>query len=1137
MWCALLIAAATPEARAQSASPTIASVELRAPVSGTAYTLGEPVIAVVTFSEAVTVSRTPQLALRVGGATKQAIRYGSTEGGVKQWFRYIVRAEDLDANGVGIDANSLSLAGGSIAATDDGAAAALAHAAVAEDAARQVRGNLVAAPAVTAVRFSRSSLPLSGDTFGPGEVIKAFVQFDRAVAVTGTPRLGLRIGSATRQAARYSVPADDPLTLWFRYVVRTADADADGIAVAADALSLNGGTIALLGSAATAAGLTHAAVAADASRKVDGSAAVAATIASVVFGGVAPGGGSYARREAIWAIVAFDRAVTVVGTPQLGLSVGSATRQADFYTIGSDPLILWFRYVVQSGDADPDGVSIAANALALNGGSINISDGSIAATLTHDAVPADATRKVDATTAILPGVTGIELTAPIDGSTYTLGEPVVAIVTFSEAVEVTGTPRLALTIGGAGRNADWYGFTEGGAKQWFRYVVQAGDTDSDGVSVAADALDLNGGTIAADSDGEAAALTHAAVAADASRKVDGARTDAPSVTGVAFSGSPLSGDAYGLGEEIWVRVAFDRMVIGSGVPRLTLTVGSTPREARCSPSQITARLQMFCVYAVRAADADSDGVSIAANALSSRRSYLRLAGADVAATLTHAAVAADASRKVNGGSSAAPSVRLVGFITGPRTGDTFGLGEVIWAYVAFDRSVAFSGKPQLGLRIGSATRQASYTHSADLHFFRYVVQAGDTDSDGIAVAANALSLNGGTITLAGGSTAASLTHDAVAADASRKVDGSASAAPWVFAFGSLHAPADGKSYGRGETIWAYASFSHAVDVTGTPRLALTIGSAARQAEYAESGPSGRLLVFRYVVQSGDADGDGYSIAADSLSLNGGTIVLAGSSTAAGLTHAAVAADPARKVDGGTAVAAIAADSGGAPVAGEFVVAGLRDRTARAPAEPEASGATCDGVASVRQRRAWRWEISDDGSTGWTDVTSRNGSACTYVFVPAAADAGKFLRAYAPIDAVTSNAYESAPRAYTPVTSAVLASPSAAAGSAAWTAGADSPREGEAMAAGPLPDGKTARGVWRWERCDGPDDATNACTPLAPRGSDSWRYTPAAADAGSYLRAFVYYTSGGGTRTRAATSLAGPVAAAVGPTGQRGGGPR
>ena len=46
------------------------------------------------------------------------------------------------------------------------------------------------------------------------------------------------------------------------------------------------------------------------------------------------------------------------------------------------------------------------------------------------------------------------------------------------------------------------------------------------------------------------------------------------------------------------------------------------------------------------------------------------------------------------------------------------------------------------------------------------------------------------------------------------------------------------------------------------------------------------------------------------------------------------------------------------------------------------------------------------------------------------------------------------------------------------------------------------------------------------GTPSWSYTPAAADVGNYLRAFVYYSSGASTPvwTRAATGFTGAVAA-------------
>ena len=59
---------------------------------------------------------------------------------------------------------------------------------------------------------------------------------------------------------------------------------------------------------------------------------------------------------------------------------------------------------------------------------------------------------------------------------------------------------------------------------------------------------------------------------------------------------------------------------------------------------------------------------------------------------------------------------------------------------------------------------------------QYTVQGPDRDEDGISIAANALALNGGTIRYAGdGRTDAGLTHDAVADDPTRKVNGSQAA--------------------------------------------------------------------------------------------------------------------------------------------------------------------------------------------------------------------------------------------------------------------------------------------------------------------------------------------------------------------------
>ena len=90
----------------------------------------------------------------------------------------------------------------------------------------------------------------------------------------------------------------------------------------------------------------------------------------------------------------FSENVSVAGTPQLTLAVGGTNPTAT-YTSGSGGTALVFTYTIQAGDNDTDGISIGANALALDSGSI--SDGANNATLTHSAESANSSYLVDAT--------------------------------------------------------------------------------------------------------------------------------------------------------------------------------------------------------------------------------------------------------------------------------------------------------------------------------------------------------------------------------------------------------------------------------------------------------------------------------------------------------------------------------------------------------------------------------------------------------------------------------------------------------------------------------------------------------------------------------------------------------------------
>ena len=110
------------------------------------------------------------------------------------------------------------------------------------------------------------------------------------------------------------------------------------------------------------------------------------------------------------------------------------------------------------------------------------------------------------------------------------------------------------------------------------------------------------------------------------------------------------------------------------------------------------------------------------------------------------------------------------------------------------------------------------------------------------------------------------------------------------AFASEPAGGNQSVYTAGETIEVDLHFDRAVTVDtagGTPSVALTVGAGSRTAGYLR-GSDTRVLTFGYTVQAADMDADGVDLAADSLALNGGTIVGVSDGRAAALGHAALA---------------------------------------------------------------------------------------------------------------------------------------------------------------------------------------------------------------------------------------------------------
>ena len=129
------------------------------------------------------------------------------------------------------------------------------------------------------------------------------------------------------------------------------------------------------------------------------------------------------------------------------------------------------------------------------------------------------------------------------------------------------------------------------------------------------------------------------------------------------------------------------------------------------------------------------------------------------------------------------------------------------------------------------------------------------------------------------------------------MNGSLITPPAVTYIHFISSPARGDTYEPGETIEVLVLFDRTVNVTGSPQVALAIGTQNRHAAYSTSWDN-QHAHFSYKVQESDRDEDGISIGANSLLLNGGTIKHAGDATTdADLTHGALSADPARKVNG------------------------------------------------------------------------------------------------------------------------------------------------------------------------------------------------------------------------------------------------
>ena len=579
--------------RVDARSPALDSVRITSNAGADdTYKAGETIIVTAEFTEPVVrTSRTadPTLAIEVGENSRpMTLQTPSMNApATATWvFRYMVAADDNDADGVSIAANPLK--GDLVDAA--GNEATLTHPALGDDSEHMVdtkAPSIVGVPAITGH---------DNNLFVEGSTITATVTFDEEVDVTTTGsgavemRFNIGTGTGSEREARY-VSGDGSEMLTFSYVV--VEGDSGPLSVPADAI---------VGDVKDAAGNEAGVTPAVMSTPYTVDAAAPMLVGAPFITSTPPNGDTYATGDPITVRVGFDEPVVVDGVPRIYLTVGPKRRFASFVP-GNSGADLTFSYTVRPGDMDDDGVSIAANELKLTSGATikdkyGLSVASSQGTVAHPAVPDQSGHKVDA---VAPGIESVEITSSpqtLDDA-YLVDETIAVTVTFSEDIATDGTPTLDLMVG-EGTDSRAAACAQGGAGTQLTcsYTVVANDFDADGISVDADMLE---GTIT-DMVGNPATLTHEALEDDPAHKVyaaapeavrtidrlslaAGGGTNSLDLTGI-FTGFQLSYAAVSSNESVATATVSgtDLTVVSGmeGTARVTVTASNLAGEASVS---------------------------------------------------------------------------------------------------------------------------------------------------------------------------------------------------------------------------------------------------------------------------------------------------------------------------------------------------------------------------------------------------------------------------------------------------------------------------------------------------------------------------------------------------------------------------
>ena len=863
-------------------------------------------------------------------------------------------------------------------------------------------GNFTATtPAIESVHVT--SDPGSDGEYVKDDAIKVTVTFSEAVAVTGTPKIKMRLSEgATPKRPSYVAAESTATALVFSYTVKAEDYSYGGVIIPRDGIVLSGGATIENQAGTVDADLDHAKKDSLSAHKVH----VRPLVTGVTVASTPAANGIYRTGETIQIDLTFDKEVAVFtdfGTPEIWFVMDDsnpARREAAYTTTVGDQVVR-FDYAVQAADLDDDGILFMNNAIVWNDGAIirqehgDVDDldelkvlrvaenGGTTSTNPLTGHRVNAAVSTDATLSDLDledsNGAAIELTPSTFVSTttsYTASvanavDEITIVPTVSEihaTVAYLDASDATLTDADANKNGFQAPLSVGANTIKVKVTAEDGDTIETYTVVVTRAALVPGqvtGVEVTPGTGRLKVDWNAVTNADGYKVQwkSGAETftnaAANSREATVTSGSTTSHTITGLtnGTAYDVQVIATRTNAADETP--SAPASGTPVAA---PGQVTGvevtpgtgRLKVDW-DAVTNADGYKvqwkSGAETFADAAANSREATVTSGSTTRHTITGLTngtaydVQVIATRtNADDGTPSAPAtdtpsqtVRITGVaFTNVPSNNVYNLGDTIEVSITFDTAVEVTGTPKVQMHFVDKHKFYEYANYAAasstdrvLVFKRLVTGDDDNDST-VRVIPDGLKLNGGTIRIKGTTVNADIAHAGTQTDPDINTR-------WLEGIAVTSAPAVPETvtgnpvYGPGEKIQFKVTFKNAVDVDrtgGAPKLNFRSGSAtATYAADYESGTGTKYLVFAWTVPANIPDdgaglvvptnvqGHGHGFhTSQGLVLNGGTIKSTGG-IAVNIRHGQYDTDS--RVD--TTAPVLAAGAEGATVDGTALV--------------------------------------------------------------------------------------------------------------------------------------------------------------------------------------------------------------------------